>query len=95
MSENEIQEPWILEIDNEVDSVRFYLMLQIRLGNERRYEAYTKDLQAKLRKLYQGDAAYAEKVYVRIMNRVAATLPDSFLDNTLRVKHLSIDGKPT
>jgi len=92
---DEIQEPWELEIENEIDSVRFYLMLKIRLGLERRYEMYTKDLQTKLRKLYQGNIAYADQVYNRIMTRVAATLPDSFLDNTLRVKHLSIDGKPT
>jgi hypothetical protein len=92
---DETQEPWELEIDNEVDSVRFYLMIKIHCGLEKRYEMYTKDLQAKLRKLYQGDAVYADKVFTRIMNRVAATLPDSFLDNTLRVKHLSIDGKST
>jgi hypothetical protein len=92
---DETQEPWVLEIDNEVDSVRFYLMLKIRLGLEKRYEMYTKDLQSKLRTLYQGDAVYADKVYTRIMNRVAATLPDSFLDNTLRAKHLSIEGKAT
>ncbi len=75
----ELPKEW--DIESEIYTFRFYLMLKMRCGITKYYDRYLKDLRTYLQNQFGDNKAAVSKMTEKITSRAYLSIPESFWTN--------------